>query len=332
MYMATGAPFTGAMLAHLKTFLLSCGLEYDESIAFSAALMEEDEILATGSLDANTIKCVSVSPRHQGEDLTAKILTELTQQAARQGHTHLMLYTKPRNQYLFQPLGFHPVMRTQDVLLMENRRNGLSKFLSGLDREDGTPVGCIVANCNPFTLGHRYLIETAARDCAQVHVFVLSEDKGMFSADKRLQMVKEGCKDLANVHVHPSGPYMVSSATFPSYFLKDKHRTGAVHCELDVKLFAEKIAPELHITRRYVGTEPGCPVTAAYNAQMKRLLPEYGIELIEVERKTLEGQPVSASRVRQLIEENRLEEAADLLPAASKGAIPCLIPTECKGT
>ena len=330
--MATGAPFQGQALEKLKTFLRASELSYDESITFSALLMEEDEILAAGSLDGNTIKCVAVSPLHQGEDLTAKILTVLAQEAATQGHTHLMLYTKPKNQYLFQPLGFHPVMRTQDVLLMENRRNGLDRFLSELDREDGTPVGCIVAHCNPFTLGHRYLIETASGECAQVHVFVLSEDKGMFSAKERLQMVKEGCSDLANVHVHPSGPYMVSSATFPSYFLKDSHKAGEVHCELDVKLFAEKIAPALNITRRYVGTEPGCAVTAAYNAQMKQLLPRYGIELMEVERKTLAGQPISASRVRKLLKQNRLEEAAALLPAASKGASLCPIPTECKGT
>ena len=332
MYMATGAPFQGRALQKLKTFLHACELEYDESIAFSAALMEEDEILATGSLDGNTIKCVAVDAKHQGEDLTAKILTELTQEAARRGHSHLLLYTKPKNQYLVQPLGFHPVMRTQDVLLMENRRNGLAKFLSELDREDGSPVGCIIAHANPFTLGHRYLIETAAKECAQVHVFVLSEDRGMFPAGTRLEMVKEGCRDLANVHVHPSGPYMVSSATFPSYFLKDKHKTGEIHCELDVKLFAEKIAPALGITRRYVGTEPNCTVTAAYNAQMKQMLPDYGIELIEVERKTLDGQPVSASRVRKLMEQNRLEEAAALLPETSKGATVCLIPTGCKET
>ena len=215
---------------------------------------------------------------------------------------------------------------------MENRRNGLAKFLSELDREDGSPVGCIIAHANPFTLGHRYLIETAAKECAQVHVFVLSEDRGMFPAGTRLEMVKEGCRDLANVHVHPSGPYMVSSATFPSYFLKDKHKTGEIHCELDVKLFAEKIAPALGITRRYVGTEPNCTVTAAYNAQMKQMLPDYGIELIEVERKTLDGQPVSASRVRKLMEQNRLEEAAALLPETSKGATVCLIPTGCKET
>lgn len=301
MYLETGNPMQGRKLDQLRSFLQKNGLEYDESIRFSAALMEDDEIIASGSLDGATIKCVAVSPDHQGEDLTARIMTVLVQKAAEEGFRHLMLYTKPRNQHLFAPLGFHPVIRTSDVLLMENRCGGLNAFLQGLEKPaqpDG-PVGCIVAHANPFTVGHRFLIETAAAQCRFVHVFVLSEDRGLFKAQERLQMVREGCSDLSSVLVHPTGPYMVSSSTFPTYFIKDKQRTGDIHCELDVRLFGEKIAPALGITRRYVGTEPGCAVTAHYNARMKQLLPDYGIELIEIERKALAGRAVSASDVRE---------------------------------
>ena len=131
MYLETGSPFQGRMLERLKNFLQSCELDYDPAIGFSAVLMEDGEIAATGSLDASTIKCVAVSPAHQGEDLTAQIMTALLSEAARQGHSHLMLYTKPRNQYLFQGLGFHPVLRTADVLLMENKRGGINHFLNG---------------------------------------------------------------------------------------------------------------------------------------------------------------------------------------------------------
>lgn len=317
MYLATGSPMEGSMRKRLCAFLDENGLEYDEAIRFTAALMEEDEIIAAGSLDGATIKCVAVSPDHQGEDLTARIMTVLVQKAAEDGFRHLMLYTKPRNHYLFAPLGFHPVIRTADVLLMENQRGGLSRFLDGLEKpfDDEKPVGCIVANCNPFTMGHRYLIETAASQCAWVHVFILSEDRGMFTPEERLHMAKDGCRDLSNVLIHPTGSYMVSSSTFPTYFLKDKQRTGDIHCELDVRLFGEKIAPALGIIRRYVGTEPNCAVTAHYNAQMKRLLPEYGVELIEVERKTLEGSAISASRVRERIAAG--EKLSGLLPEST---------------
>jgi len=139
----------------------------------------------------------------------------------------------------------------------------------------------------------------------------------MFTAQERLAMAREGLADLSNVLVHPTGPYMVSSSTFPTYFIKDKARAGEVHCELDVRLFAEKIAPALSITRRYVGTEPSCAVTAAYNRRMKQLLPEYGVEVIELERFSVSGEIVSASRIRNYIRENRFEALEGLLPASS---------------
>ena len=317
MYLATGNPMEGRMRERLRMFLAENGLAFDDSIRFTAALMEEDEIIATGSLDGATVKCVAVSPDHQGEDLTARIMTVLVQKAAEDGFHHLMLYTKPRNQHLFAPLGFHPVIRTADVLLMENRRGGLNGFLAELAKpaDDRQPVGCIVAHANPFTLGHRYLIETAAAQCAWLHVFILSEDRGMFTPEERLQMAKEGCSDLSNVLIHPTGPYMVSSSTFPTYFLKEKHRAGDIHCELDVRLFGEKIAPALGVTRRYVGTEPNCAVTAQYNAQMKRLLPAYGVDVIEIERKTLAGNVISASRVREKLAAG--ESVSGLLPEST---------------
>ena len=130
-------------------------------------------------------------------------------------------------------------------------------------------------------------------------------------------MVVEGCRDLKNVIVHPTGPYMVSSATFPSYFIKDKAQADEIYCELDVRLFAVRIAPALSITRRYVGTEPTCAVTAQYNGRMKKLLPEYGVEVIELERHCVGGQIVSASHIRRLIREKRVEELEMLLPGSS---------------
>lgn len=339
MYTQTGSPFEGGELVRLKAFLASCQLEYDPCVRFSVLLMEEDEILATGSLDGATIKCVAVSPLHQGEDLTARVLTVLLQEAAQRGLQHLMLYTKPHNQHLFQPLGFHPVMRTAACLLMENRRSGLLQFLSGIPVKAGGPVGCIVANGNPFTLGHRHLIETAARECAWVHVFILSENRGMFAPETRLAMAREGCRGLANVLVHPGGPYMISSATFPTYFIKDKARSGDIHCELDLRLFGEKIAPALGITRRYVGMEPNCPVTARYNQRMKELLPAMGVEVVEIPRKEQAGEAISASRVRSLFESGHFAALEALLPPSTlaiiqsvKGGTACPIPTECSET
>ena len=323
MYTITGAPLEGAWLEKLKQFLTASGLRYDAGIRFSVLLVDGDAIAATGSLDGNTLKCIAVSPLYQGEDLTARIMTVLLQEASDRGIRHLMLYTKPRNQYLFSSFGFHSIIRTADCLLMENKRNGLADFLASIEKPAQTegPVGCIVANCNPFTKGHRYLIEQAARECAHVHVFILSEDRGMFTPEERLLMAREGCRDLPNVSVHPSGPYMVSAATFPTYFIKDPSRADDIFCEADLRLFGEKIAPALSVTRRYVGSEPHSPVTRRYNEEMHKLLPIFGIDVIEIERITHGGDFISASRVRALMETAPDTDLSALLPESSRRII-----------
>jgi [citrate (pro-3S)-lyase] ligase len=218
---------------------------------------------------------------------------------------------------LFAPLGFHPVIRTADVLLMENRRGGLGSFLQGLEKpaDDAQPIGCIVANGNPFTFGHRYLIETAAKECDHLYVFVLSEDRSEFSAHDRMEMVRLGTADLANVTVLPTGPYLISSATFPTYFLKDRDGAAEVQCRLDIEIFTKHFAPRFGITRRFVGTEPISPMTARYNEALKAYLPQAGIAVREVPRLESGGAPISASRVRQSLADPAALET--LLPESS---------------
>ncbi len=341
MYMVTGSPLKENDRQRLQLFLASCNLDTDPALDFSVLLTEDDQIIATGSLSGNTIRCVAVAPSHQGEDLTAKVMTVLTKKAAERGMRHLMLYTKPHNGMLFAPLGFHPVIRTSDCLLMENKRGGLNNFLASLQKPENPagPVGCIVMHANPFTRGHRYLIETAAKACGALHVFVLSEDRALFTADERLRMVQNGCRDLKNVYIHPTGPYMISSATFPSYFIKEKQRAEDIHCRLDVQLFGQKIAPALGITRRYAGTEPNCPVTRQYNDTLRRMLPEYGIEFFEIPRMEMEGLAISASRVRELLSQGDFAALTALLPQTSldlieeiKGEIACRIRSGCRKT
>ena len=314
MYMTTGRPFTGHMLENLKRFLARCGLDYDAGVRYTAALVEDGEIIAAGSLDGATIKCVAVAPEHQGEDLCARILTQLRGEAFDHGITQLTLFTKPANEAMFAAFGFYPLARTANCLLMENRRDGLSAYLRSVPSPATGRVGCIVANCNPFTLGHRYLIETAAGLCDYLHVFILSEDRGILPPETRLNIAREACADIKNAAFHPTGMYMVSAATFPDYFIRNKARRDEIFCDLDLSLFAGRIAPALRISRRFVGTEPYSETTRAYNEAMKRLLPPRGIELIEIPRLEADGAPVSASRVRALLNAGQLEQARSLVP------------------
>ena len=292
-------------LSKVKNLLNKCSLTKPDGVHYTAGVFADSgELMATGSLNADMIQAVAVDPAHQGEDLTARVLTALRQDAMEAGLRHLFLYTKPQNERMFSSLFFYPIARTEQVLLMENRRDGIRDFLAGCPvRQVSGTVGAAVMNCNPFTLGHQYLVETAAKSCDHLYLFVLSEDKSRFSAADRLEMVRRGTLHLPNVTVLPTGPYLISSATFPTYFLKDREQAGEVQCLLDIEIFAQYYAPHFGITRRFVGTEPLSPMTGRYNEALKAHLPKRGIDLTEIPRLETAGAPISATAVRKALDE-----------------------------
>lgn len=305
----------GSKLNKWKIFLNNAHLSPDLRTDSTALVWENDEIIACGSRSGNLLKCIAVDENHRGEDLTASVLTTLRQDAFQNGYSHLFLYTKPENKFLFSSLFFYPIAQTDSVLLMENKKGGIDDFLAELPVEEGGgKVGCIVMNCNPFTLGHRYLAETASKECDRVYIFVLSEEQSRFSAKDRMEMVKRGTADLNNVTVLPTGPYMISSATFPTYFLKESAVPSDVQCKLDIEVFTKYFVPKFSITHRYVGSEPLCPVTNSYNKLLFETLPKHNVSLIEICRKEQEGSPISASLVRKLIDEGHIEDAKKFLP------------------
>lgn len=291
------------------------GLEADFQVQRTVLIWDNGELIATGSRQDNLLKCIAVDDSHQGEGFTATVLTHLRQDAFNQGYNHLFLYTKPKNIAMFSSLFFYPVTQTEQVLLMENKQNGIGAFLDTLPvaTTEGV-IGAAVMNCNPFTKGHRYLIETAAKECDHLYIFVLSEDKSEFSVADRMEMVTLGTADLNNVTVMPTGPYLISSTTFPTYFLKDRESAEQIHCVLDIEIFCKYFVPKFGITRRYVGTEPLSPMTAQYNAALQQNLPAKGIELHQIPRLEISGTPVSASAVRLLLEKGDLESLRALLP------------------
>ena len=288
----------GEIREKYSALLKLCGLEYEAEVEETVLIWDGENLAATGARQEHILKYIAVDPVYQGEGLTATLVTALKESALRAGYKHLFLFTKPKNKYQFRSLFFYPIAQTGDVLLMEDRRDGIGCFLRGLPRPCTTgKIGAAVMNCNPFTLGHRHLIESAAKECDHLYVFLLSEDKSYFSTHDRLEMAKAGTADLPNVTVLPTGPYLISSATFPSYFLKDRDKARA-HCDLDIAVFSKHYIPYFGITHRFVGTEPLSPLTEQYNKALREKLP---IPLTELPRLEQEGDPVSASRVRALL-------------------------------
>lgn len=305
----------GEKLNKWKSLMVSTGLRANVDPERTVLVWDEDELIASGSRDANILKLLAVSPWRQGEDLLSKVLTELRKDAFDDGYKHLFLYTKPSNRFVFSSLFFYPIAETDKVLFMENKRDGISSFLELLpEKKEGEKTGAIVMNCNPFTLGHQYLIEKAAGECDRLYVFVLSEEGDGFSAKDRLEMVKLGTAHLHNVTVLETGPYLISSATFPTYFLKDRDNADEVLCDIDIEIFVKQFAPRLGITVRYAGTEPLSAMTETYNGAMRKRLPEEGIEFIEVERKTFDKTPISASAVRAFIKAGDIDAVGRIVP------------------
>lgn len=281
----------------------------------TAFICDGGEIVATASRDGSVLKYFAVDDAHKGEDLAAKLVSALRADAFDAGIEHLFIYTLPEKQRYFENLFFYPVTSTKNVALLENKKNGITEFLNSFNIEiSGDNVGAAVMNCDPFTLGHRYLIETAAKACDELIVFVLSEENGLLCARDRFALVCAACADIANVKVVQSGPYLLSRATFPTYFIADRDSAPAVQCELDVKIFTEFFAKKFNIKKRFVGSELLSAATAKYNEILAKNLPEAGIELCEIPRKEYYGEPISASSVRKAVCEGKIDSIKDIVP------------------
>ncbi|MBZ7515475.1 [citrate (pro-3S)-lyase] ligase [Klebsiella grimontii] len=286
-------------------------------------IVAEDQrrIVGCGAIAGCVLKCIAVDPSLQGEGLSLKLLTELMTLAYELGRGELFLFTKPDNAALFSSAGFWPIARAGDqAVLMENSRERLARYCRQLTmyRQPGEKIGAIVMNANPFTLGHRWLVEQAARQCDWLHLFVVKEDASFFSYQDRVALIEQGIAGIANVTLHPGSAYLISRATFPGYFLKDKGVVDDCHCQIDLQLFREHLAPALQITHRFVGSEPLCSLTRNYNLRMKELLEAPGetpaIQVVELERVEKDGAPISASRVRKLYKERQWSAIAPLVP------------------
>ena len=293
----------------VEDFLALNELRLDEVDSYYGIFrLEEEEILAGGGLKRDIIKCVAVREELREElreeHLFNMLVSHLMSVAREEGHFSCKVYTKPKNLAIFQSLGFKLIAQSPQALFMENSLTELNRYKAHLaeasDRHKGERRGLIIMNANPFTKGHRYLVETAAAQVDQLFVVVVKENRSMFDYKYRLEMVESGCADIANAHVLEGSDYQISEATFPTYFLKQVTDATNEHIRLDLDVCLRHIVPSLSITHRFVGSEPTDKLTARYNELMHEVLEPQGVEVVEVERLTLKDMVINASRVRQV--------------------------------
>ena len=350
MEIQTLNPTTPRQRQRIEAFLKRNGLRFDDMHYYAAVTDDDGEMIAGGGLKGNVIKCVAVDDAHKGEAIANTLISHLIAHANEEGHSNVMLFTKPKNRQLFESLSFRLLAEAPEAVLMETGIGGSNYMVEQLKkiREEGevckennqeckkeektnlnittpqhlnpstpqpltttTPLrGVVVMNCNPFTLGHRYLIEQAAKQVERLFVMVVREDCSLFAYAERKAMVEQGVAHLKNVTVIDGSEYAISQATFPTYFLKRLDDAADTQMLLDLDLFRRHIAPALGATVRFVGTEPTDRLTRRYNQLMHEVLAD----VRETARLEKEGNAVSASRVRKAMEQGDMSTIRQLVP------------------
>lgn len=350
MEIQTLNPTTPRQRQRIEAFLKRNGLRFDDMHYYAAVTDDDGEMIAGGGLKGNVIKCVAVDDAHKGEAIANTLISHLIAHANEEGHSNVMLFTKPKNRQLFESLSFRLLAEAPEAVLMETGIGGINNMVEQLKKikEEGevckennqeckkeektnlnittpqhlnpsipqpltttTPLrGVVVMNCNPFTLGHRYLIEQAAKQVERLFVMVVREDCSLFAYAERKAMVEQGVAHLKNVTVIDGSEYAISQATFPTYFLKRLDDAADTQMLLDLDLFRRHIAPALGATVRFVGTEPTDRLTRRYNQLMHEVLAD----VIETARLEKKGNAVSASRVRKAMEQGDMSTIRQLVP------------------
>lgn len=306
---------TARDIKEYRALLSLCNLRDAESAYVIGLFKEDGELAACGAADGPIIKNVATSPLERETGAINQIVTDLIYKINEDGYSNAFVFTKPQNKAIFLSLGFNSIAMTSEVLLMERSNKGIAGFLEDCPHGDGA----IVMNANPFTNGHLKLVEEAASRCRHLVVFLVEEDVSIFSTDERMQMASLALKQsrIKISGLVKGGQYIISMATFPTYFLKKADEANNEYSKLDATIFAERIAPELGIRTRFVGTEPLDMATAQYNSNLRTILADHGIDLVEIPRLESQGKVISGSQVREFLAKDDLHSVAPLVPRST---------------
>lgn len=298
-------------------FLKKCELEFDENVDYTVAIFEDDVIIGTVSKERNIIKCFAIDNNFRSLGLSTKLLTEVMNKLIQEGYSNSMVFTKKCNEDIFKNLGYNEVSSSENVILLEkghpNFENTFDEIIKKYSIDINKDNGLIIMHANPFTLGHRYLVENALKKCSNILVFVLEENRSFFSFEDRFDLVKKGLEDLKGVKVIPSSRYIISSATFPTYFLKKEDDMLKEYINLDTEIVA-KICKKLNVKTRFLGTEPIDNITKMYNEKIISVFNCNNIEVSIVDRLMIGNNIVSASSVRTLLANKDFDSIKDIVP------------------
>jgi len=307
----------------IRQFLFQNGLRMDTDLTETLYLEEEGKIIASISRNGYLIKDLAVDRDYRGENLGGLLVSEILNSLREENRFYYQVFTKTEYIPVFSSLGFNLIANTDKVAILESGTSDIIGEIGRMKAEinrhfridtDVADIGAIVVNCNPITKGHYQLIMKSARLHDYFLVLVVEEDQSVFTYAERWALVKKALEPYRNILVLPSTRYIVSSLTFPSYFLKSIDEAEAEHARLDAIIFRDYFVPLLHIVKRYVGGETE-PVMVTYNQLLKEYL---GDRLVLSDRFQMKGNVISASLVRKLMYEGRIEEALEYVPETTR--------------
>lgn len=282
----------------------------------TCVVRKEGRIIATGSVEGNTFKYFYVDKPYQGRGVIRVIYDALLTYVLKQGYVSYFAFTTPDNVPVFEALGLSLVYQTKDACLLEGGFGSYSKWIARIRKklpEKNGLRGAVVMNCNPMTKGHLYLVKEARKEVDELLVFVLQEDSSLFPFEDRYRIVKDELREYDNVEVIMGGPYIISKATFPTYFIKKKDNMLDIYTAIDGGLFIDRIAKDLEIDVRFFGSEPKDIVTEQYTRMLQKMVEDSPIEMRIFSRFEVDDEPVSASTVRDLLVLDKKEDAYKLV-------------------
>jgi len=300
----------------LSNFLNEYDLDYELDIDYSILVYYQEKLIATASLSNNVMKCFLVATDFIGQNVTGLMFSHLVNVLMQKGINHYFVFTKPTNETVFKSFNMKVLVKTMNTVLLEGG-DSIHNVLGNLKKEyniGDAKKSCVIINANPMTLGHMYLIETAASESEEVLVFVVSEDLSSFPFTDRFEIIKEACSQFDNVIVLPTLSYLVSKITFPKYFLKEDQLIQDEQTLVDVMIYKEYYTKIFNIKKRYLGEEPLSFNTSKYN----KVLQDYlNGNLKIIERKKEGSKVISASLVRKLIKANKISQIKKYVPLAT---------------
>lgn len=324
----------------LILFLAQNGLIFDSLESAYCIFNEAEEIIASGGREKNILKCFAVNPVYKGLGLTGEIISALLKEGYKAGYKSFFIFTKKKTIDFFIEANFSVLQTTDDSALLYRGEKSVEESLKEkvktyypdfiFPQNGNDTVVCsnhknaaIVMNANPFTLGHRYLTEKAYEFCGtekKLFVFVVETDNSFFSFKERFALVQENVKDLNNVFVLPSSEFLISAATFPSYFLKEKTLVQKNQTQLDARMFLKYFVPLFNIGVRFLGEEPLDKNTELYNETLQNELPPAcSVKIIPRKKIITENSEmfISATAVREAYKNGNLEKVKNYIPAAT---------------